>query len=252
MIPKKSKALLVSMTDFHPGIKSKLRPRKGAKKDTEKLHRALTELNYKVELHLDLDAKEILELYKRVATDEHGEYFVTVISSHGENGFIYGYDGEAVRLADIFTMFDPARCPQLANKPKIFFIQACRGSDLDDGVEVETDSVLPQEEDTFLQYLAIPIDTAVMFAASPGYAAFQNLAGSVFLQTLWKLLRGEERHLELLQLMTRINYFVAYEFEARGEYSGKKEMPCFVTKMIQNVFPFSNKTKDELMGLLKA
>lgn len=80
---------------------------------------------------------------------------------------------------------------------------------------------------------------ALLPLRSAGYVAFLNVFGSMFLQALLKALEGEERHLALNRLMTRINWEVAFHCQARGTYQGCKEMPCFVTNLLQEVFPFS-------------
>ncbi|KFR05375.1 Caspase-3, partial [Opisthocomus hoazin] len=155
---------------------------------------------------------------------EHGEFFVSIISSHGEEGVVLGCDSEPVKLTRIFQILSSEKCPALTKIPKIFFIQC-------DGEE--------PEPDCFSDYLSIPPQSAVMFACSPGYVAFLNVSGSMFLQALLKLLEGEERHLALNRLMTRINWEVAFRCQARGTYEGCKEMPCFVTNLLWEVFPFS-------------
>lgn len=71
----------------------------------------------------------------------------------------------------------------------------------------------------------------------------------MFLQALLKVLRGEERHLALNRLMTRINWEVAVRCQARGTYEGCKEMPCFVTNLLQEVFPFSAPAAEEADGV---
>lgn len=64
--------------------------------------------------------------------------------------------------------------------------------------------------------------------------------GSVFIQTLCDLLEEDKsRDLEMTRLMTRLNYRVAYHFQARGrELKGKKEMPCFASRLTKEVYPF--------------
>ncbi|KAK1877291.1 Caspase-3 [Dissostichus eleginoides] len=114
---------------------------------------------------------------------------------------------------------------------------ACRGGALDDGVEV--DSVTDSSECSFTQHLSVPIDTAVMYATAPGYGAFMHPLGSVFLQTFCRLLQEEgNRELELTRLMTRLSHSVAFTFQAKGgALAGKKEMPCFLTRLTREVFP---------------
>lgn len=46
--------------------------------------------------------------------------------SHGEEGFLTTKEGDKVLLDEIFTMFNNINCPNLAGKPKLFFIQSCR------------------------------------------------------------------------------------------------------------------------------
>ncbi|XP_059832928.1 uncharacterized protein LOC132398015 [Hypanus sabinus] len=184
-----------------------------------------------------------LASYRPQSQRAHGSCFVSILSSHGADGLIYGADGKPVHLRDIYSMFTEKACPALAGKPKIFFVQACRGMQLDDGVYVgedETDSC-SAEPNSFSHYLAIPDDTAVHFSSSPDYGSFLRATGSVFLQTLCDLLQGCQRHWELLKIMTRVNCIVALWFESRGKYGGKKQMPCFVSKLRHEVYPFSDR-----------
>lgn len=52
---------------------------------------------------------------------------ILVLLSHGEEGYIFGTDGLKIPMSGIFGMFDNANAPGLVGKPKIFFVQACRG-----------------------------------------------------------------------------------------------------------------------------
>ena len=52
---------------------------------------------------------------------------VVVLMSHGADDFIYGSDIEKVHIPSIVDKFKPNKCPALQGKPKLFFIQACRG-----------------------------------------------------------------------------------------------------------------------------
>ncbi|NXL53973.1 CASP3 protein, partial [Podilymbus podiceps] len=239
--PRQNRALIIVNTNFCSsegdvtfGI------RKGARREAEQLSRTLSRLNYKVKLMHNKTAKEIEDLYQQECRREHGEYFVSIISSHGKEGVIFGCDTEPVKLTQIFQILSSEKCPVLTQIPKIFFIQACRGQELDLGVVVECDGGEPEgKPGYFSDYLSIPPQSAVMFACSPGYVAFLNICGSMFLQALLKVLEGEERHLALTRLLTRVNWEVAVGRQARGTYEGCKEMPCFVTNLLQDVFPFS-------------
>lgn len=71
-------------------------------------------------------------------------------------------------------------------------------------------------------------------------------SGSVFLQTFCTLLEEEgNRNLELTRLMTRVSHRVAYTFQAKGRtLGGMKEMPCLVTRLTREVFPFAEPGKE--------
>ncbi|NXX98537.1 CASP7 protein, partial [Centropus bengalensis] len=239
---RRSRALVVVNTHFQsnhgdevPGIRS------GAKPEAKKLFKVLSRLNYAVELVHNKTAKEIEDLYRQERCHQHGEFFVSIISSHGEDGVIFGCDWEPVKLSRLFRILSSEKCPALRKIPKIFFIQACRGKALDQGVFVEADSgdPKPERDPEYLLDFSIPPQTVVTFACSPGYAAFLNPSGSMFLQALLKVLEGEERHLDLIRLLTRVNGKVAFHCQARGIFQGCKQMPCFITNLQEEVFPFS-------------
>lgn len=231
----KNRALIVSVENFYP--EADLCRRKGVKRDSRRLHKILSKLGYSVDIRLDIKAEEIYQAFKAESEQTVKECFVGIISSHGEEGVVFGCDGCAVKLAEIYSCF---RDPTMKDKSKLFLIQTCRGGDLDGGVELETDSSYSEEQDVMSELLSIPIDTAVTYATSAGYGAFMHPLGSVLIQTLCDLLESDGGpDLEITKLLTRLNYHVAYNFQSRGKkLGGKKQMPCFVTRFTREVFPF--------------
>ncbi|XP_016342680.1 caspase-3-like [Sinocyclocheilus anshuiensis] len=242
----KNRALIVSVENFYPGVG--LNKRNGAKRDTRRLHKILSKLGFSVDIRMDIEKDEIYEAFKAESKKTVKDCFVGVISSHGEEGVVFGADGCAVKLAEIYSYFGD---PSMADKSKLFLIQACRGHGLDEGVEVEADSSFSEEEDGMSELFSIPIDTAVMYATSPGYGAFMHPLGSELIQTFCKLLEEEGGpDLEITRLLTRINFQVAYNFESRGKLlGGKKQMPCFVTRFTREVFPFRKMAAAEDLSL---
>ncbi|XP_026152781.1 caspase-7 [Mastacembelus armatus] len=236
---ERNRALLVSVAQFDHGVDLRRRP--GAERDTKKLHRTLSKLGFKVDVHSDLSSEEIYELFLKESRRPVKDCFLAVLSSHGEDGCVLGADGEPVWLSRIFSYFDNE---SMEKKVKLFLIQACRGNGLDPGVEV--DSAGDTSECSFSQYQSVPIDTAVMYATVSGYGAFMHPLGSVFLQTFCTLLQQEDnRDLELTRLMTRLSHSVAYTFQAKGrELEGKKEMPCLLTRLTREVYPFRDPGKE--------
>ncbi|VDN98815.1 unnamed protein product [Rodentolepis nana] len=69
---------------------------------------------------------------------DHSAYdaFVAVIMTHGGLGELYGVNGDAFPVHQLTLDFTAEKCPSLAGKPKLFFIQACRGDDYQLGYAV--------------------------------------------------------------------------------------------------------------------
>jgi hypothetical protein len=67
-----------------------------------------------------------LKEFSELKTHEKAQSCVVCLMSHGEEGFLTTREGDKLLLDDIFTMFNNINCPNLAGKPKLFFIQSCR------------------------------------------------------------------------------------------------------------------------------
>lgn len=60
-----------------------------------------------------------------------------MLLSHGEEGIIFGTNGP-LDLKKITSFFRGDCCRSLTGKPKLFIIQACRGTELDCGIETDS------------------------------------------------------------------------------------------------------------------
>jgi len=54
---------------------------------------------------------------------------VVFVMSHGKDGAIHTSDRLIYYHNDIFAEFNESNCPQLKEKPKVFFIVACLGKE---------------------------------------------------------------------------------------------------------------------------
>lgn len=60
----------------------------------------------------------------------HG--LLVFIMTHGTNDdMLYGSDQKLISVKQLAEIFESNKCPLLKDKPKIFVIHACRGSDVD-------------------------------------------------------------------------------------------------------------------------
>ena len=85
----------------------------------------------------DVTGSYLRVIFKSVAAIDHKDFdcLMVAILTHGTKGKLCGTDGDLVPVKDITQLFNGHQCPSLIGKPKIFFIQACRGREYDHGVE---------------------------------------------------------------------------------------------------------------------
>ena len=140
-------ALIISNEHFQGN--PDLRDRQGNQKDVDQLRELWEFLHFEVIVRAELQSHEMYDCMRGISTMDHSNFdcFVCCLLSHGANGRIYGTDSKLVEINDITAMFKGVACPSLANKPKLFFIQACRGQDLDQGAWIEADAVESSPED---------------------------------------------------------------------------------------------------------
>ncbi|CAI9543544.1 unnamed protein product [Staurois parvus] len=234
--PEMGVCVIVNNKNFHPSTRMGMR--NGTDLDAQKLQGTFKSLGYKVLVYNDLKCSDIYELLKKAAEDDHSKRssFVCALLSHGEDSLLYGVD-DAMPVKRLTSLFRGDRCKTLVGKPKLFFIQACRGTELDSGVE--TDSGGGSQEETH----RIPVEADFLYAYStvPGYYSWRNTVnGSWFIQSLCEMLKLHHRQLELIQILTCVNHMVALEFEScstQMDFHAKKQIPCVVS-MLTKAFYF--------------
>ncbi|XP_032384274.1 caspase-3 isoform X1 [Etheostoma spectabile] len=226
--------LIINNKNFHSS--TGMTARNGTDVDAAAAMKTFSKLGYKVNVKTDQTVAEMKQLLRCASEKDHSKSasFACVLLSHGDEGLIYGTDG-AEKLEKLTECFKGDRCRSLVGKPKLFFIQACRGSDLDGGSFFEADSVDAQTE-------RIPVEADFLYAYStaPGYYSWRNTTnGSWFMQSLCEMLKRFSGELELMQIMTRVNRMVALHFESSSNlpgFSGKKQIPCIVSMLTKDFY----------------
>lgn len=104
--------------------------RTGADVDAEKMKSLFEKLHFKVTVYTDIKAEDMQLVFARAKKPEEqkdADCLVVILMSHGASGRITSKDGESVNLSHgVYGWFNKDMCPDLAGKPKLFFIQACR------------------------------------------------------------------------------------------------------------------------------
>lgn len=208
--------------------------RNGTDVDAANAMKVFAKLGYKVKVYNDQSVEQMKQVLTAVSKEDHSgaASFICVLLSHGDEGIFFGTDG-SIELKYLTSLFRGDRCRTLVGKPKLFFIQACRGTDLDAGIE--TDS--PDDEGA-----RIPVEADFLYAYStaPGYYSWRNtMTGSWFMQSLCDMVSKYGRELELLHIMTRVNHKVAVEFESISNspgFNAKKQIPCIVSMLTKEMY----------------
>ncbi|XP_033125485.1 caspase-3-like isoform X2 [Anneissia japonica] len=266
----RGKALIVNNRNFRS-----MPLRKGTDVDACQLKSLFDNLGFSVESITNMKYDDFSKKISEYSKMNHSQYdcFIFAVLTHGINGALYTVDERLVQVDDILKCFSGEGCPTLTGKPKIFFIQACRGEMFDQGVEA-TDGPDGSSVDPCLQSLnkagdvdngnelvekmlkveievvdepdawgkqqsKLPShsDMLVAYATVPGYVSWRNSErGSWFVQALTETIKEYACDEDLLSMMTMVNNKVARAFESS---SGRnKQMPAPVTMLTKKLFFF--------------
>ena len=160
----------------------------------------------------DLTDTEILSSLETAATRANSPelaWIAVVVLSHGKRvqgrDLIMGVNGRGVvreKMENIFS--DPSVCPNLTDKPKMFFYQACR-------VQDEESEELREAHPVFSSSLPSigSSDVLTYSSTTAGFLSYRHMVyGSFFIRCLCEVLqdKAEVEHLE--DLLKRVNGLV--------------------------------------------
>ncbi|XP_030842855.1 caspase-7 [Strongylocentrotus purpuratus] len=264
-------ALIINNKNFKT-----MKKRAGTDVDCRNLENVFKQLGFNVVVHKDLKGRDIQQMIEQLRKHNHTQFdcFIFAVLSHGIEGAVYGVDEYLVKIEDIVSQFGSDRCPTLNGKPKLFFLQACRGEKFDEGVEAtdgqavresgdasdalasnqEKPHVDAQMDDDQLANLMIKMelestdsfassrskvpsqsDMLLAYATVPGFVSWRNSErGSWFIQALTETILQYGKDEDLLSMITMVNGKVARAFESS---SGRhKQMPAPVTMLTKKLF----------------
>ncbi|KAG7227926.1 hypothetical protein INR49_013720 [Caranx melampygus] len=204
------KCIIINNKNFDE--KTGMNVRNGTDRDAGELFKCFKSLGFDVCIYNDQTCEKMERLLREASEEDHSDSscFACILLSHGEEGMIYGTDG-AMPIKTMTSLFRGDMCKSLVGKPKLFFIQ-------------------------------IPVEADFLFAYStvPGYYSWRNPGrGSWFVQALCNVLNEFGKQLEIMQILTRVNYMVATSFESWSEdprFSEKKQIPCVVSMLTKELY----------------
>ena len=177
-IPR-GKCLIINNKNFES---SGLPTRHGTEHDARNLEETFKWLHFEVDKVEDCTAGDLTRQILRYSEDseiphDHYDCFVCCVLSHGSAEGIYCKDGECISIDFIRNRFLGNECYSLHGKPKLFFIQACRGPEQDQGQRIQPDDSLdPAQTETSpetpqkLPPRVLPVDSDFVFVygTTPG------------------------------------------------------------------------------------
>lgn len=182
---------------------------KGAKAEREKAALALRMMGYEVETIVDPTKDACLSKLRELRDASWGGYASSVVAimAHGyvRDGATHVLlaDGNRVSMASLYGMISSNNCPGLANKPKIWIVQACRGGGMETIVETDMAGHQPA-------ILGAEHDNLISYATSPGHSAQRG----VFWKAVHKIMaENPTEHVKMpwMDILGQANHAMAVE-----------------------------------------
>ena len=118
-----------------------------------------------------------------------------IFSGHGDESHIYCHDG-SIQTDQVYKPLQPINAPHLADIPKLFFIDACRGTMQDKGIVARGQTVSPRKPSYGNYVLA--------YSTMPSMQAYETAGdGRLWMQTLSNQLRTKRK--SILDVLTEVN-----------------------------------------------
>ncbi|CAH2066013.1 unnamed protein product, partial [Iphiclides podalirius] len=199
--------------------------RKGTDRDVMALKKTFSDLGYKILTYHDLEHDEILNKALEISRMDHSmtSCLCFAILTHGEKGGQLLAADRPYLFSDVTKILENGD-KSLVNKPKLFFIQACRGDEMDSGRTVQIDG-----EDDVNFHVPSHADFFVMYSTVEGFVAYRNVLGSFMVQELCKVIDKFRDSLDVLHIATLLNRQVAYGHSTHTPNNlathNKKQMP---------------------------
>lgn len=219
--------------------------RGGSERDVARLRNTFDQLGFEIELHNDQTCGQMLREMTKVAhspTLEKYDCLVVVILTHGDdNNIIHGVgpNNDSYTIDRVLQPLKDIRKGrgQGIDKemPKLVFVQACRGENLDRGHIVQTDDSGVNNGGDCIR-VPIEADFLYHYSTSPGYYSFRSSTkGSVFIQTICDVYDdhiAKEAEVDVLKAQLEVNGKVAENFTSYipsdPAFNNMKQMPSFV------------------------
>ena len=225
-------------------------PRHGSEEDVRQVKEMFSALGFEVHISENRTKREMLNEVDFFAYEkDHSDYdcFVLWLMSHGRSGEVFGSDGFPLPIQAIKDMLSNASCATLRGKPKLLFVQACRGDKEDEGVNVVTnacgspsvqmpfpcpDSPIDPTKSPSSERIAGQTDFLTAYSTVEGYVSYRYPGiGSNFVRAVVNVFREYVAHDHLVNLLTKVIKRVS-----EMELAEFKQAPQFETTLVKELW----------------
>ncbi|XP_060881381.1 caspase-1-like isoform X3 [Metopolophium dirhodum] len=227
-----------------------LAERQGSWKDVEELEKMFYRLDFNVMVWNNLYHEELTHHLNELANADHSQNdcLAIVVLTHGvSQSFVYARDNP-YPVEFLWNSFTADKCLTLAGKPKLFFVQACRGERLDPGITLRKETKTEVDSSTASYKIPKHADFLITFSTYDGYYSFRHPEnGTWFIQSLCsEMNKHDHSKSDLLGIMTRVSRRVALDHESYNPdepwLHKQKQIPTIHSMLIRDVF-FKPKNK---------
>ncbi|XP_054162024.1 caspase-3-like [Oppia nitens] len=198
--------------------------RLGSETETKRLNDVFSQLQFKVIVETNLTRErmqeKLHELSRNADLRDH-DSLVIVILSHGQSGFVITSDGYGFQFESIIETFNNEKCPQLINKPKLFFFNCCRGDNHDSGPKHVFEGMEAAVSDAKpFTSTKVPLngDIMICYSTIDGFVSWRNEGtGSWFGTALSQALMKYAHSFDLHQILTMASEFIDNKITENGE-----------------------------------
>ena len=213
----RGEALIINNKTFLSRSK-RMDDRQGSEHDVSTVKKLFEELGFEVTTKENLTKSVLMKELVAMACKDHSRYncFVLWLMSHGDKDLVYGSEGEEILLETVRDLFSNRSCSSLDGKPKVFFIQACRG-DREEFVESDKPNPAPQKslprskgDEAANQDSHSRTHFLEAYSTVDGFVSYRNTNhGSYFVQCLDEVFRKHVEKHDVATMLTMVNRSVS-------------------------------------------
>ncbi|XP_067659056.1 caspase-9-like isoform X2 [Haliotis asinina] len=214
-----------------------MQPRLGTDSDVQRVESLFERLGFVVKVMHNLTAElmrmSLREFARQCRWDQVDSCVVVILTHGGNDQRMYGTDGwfnnnNFITNRDLFDTFGSNNCPILQGKPKLFLIQACRGSEEDKGcvsfqtkrsVQVSEKDITAEHGHAFgeldrsdgrysdLQSLPSFSDMIIAQSSVAGFVSYRNTEeGSYFINSVVDVFTEYADKCDIHDMLTKVGY----------------------------------------------